>query len=76
MQNMRDLAAQGEPQLLLDSRGNIYGHWVITNIEETRSVFAAFTQPRKIEFSVTLQKFDGDSTNLPANLVATAINAL
>jgi len=56
MQNMRDLAAQGQPQLLRDSQGNIYGRWVITNIEEARSAFAAFTQPRKIEFSITLQK--------------------
>ncbi|KVE33909.1 phage tail protein [Burkholderia sp. TSV86] len=59
MAMLRALAEQGQPQLMLDAQGRVYGRWVITNVEETRGTFAAFALPRKIEFTVTLKRFDG-----------------
>lgn len=74
MANLRVMASKGQPYLLLDAGGNIYGRWVITNVEESRGAFAGFAVPRKIEFSVTLQHFDGDGDgNALDNLLATAI---
>ncbi len=75
MEKIRAMAAAGEPYLLLDAQGKIYGRWVITRVDETRSVFAAFAMPRKIEFSVTLQRFDGDGINLLRPLLDSAITA-
>lgn len=75
MENLRTLAARGQPLLLIDAQGSIYGRWVITGVEETRSVFAAFAQPRKIEFSVTLERFDGGGSNLLDTFLANAITA-
>lgn len=74
MEMLRTLAATGKPQLVLDAQGNIYGRWVITEIEETRSTFAAFAQPRKVEFTVTLEKFDGITTNALDTFIADQIS--
>lgn len=80
MKNLRALAEMGQPNILLDGTGQIYGRWVVTNVEETRSIFAFFTQPKKIEFTVTLSYFDGspDSIlpNLSGTLLGAAINAI
>jgi phage protein U len=75
MANLRVLASKGQPQQLIDAQGNLYGRWVITSVEETRSTFAAFAQPRKVEFNVTLKHFDGyGDGNALDNLLASAIS--
>lgn len=80
MKNLRAMAQMGQPNILIDGTGLIYGRWVVTKIEETRSVFAFFTQPKKIEFTVTLGYFDGDPDsilpNLSGTLLGAAINAV
>jgi phage protein U len=78
MAQLRALAATGQKQLLLDGMGTIYGNWAVTGVEETKSIFAAFAQPKKIEFTVTLAHIDGgDQTlaNLNGTLLGTVINA-
>ncbi len=75
MATLRSMAGFAQPFIMMDSQGHIYGRWIIENIEETRSIFAAFTQPKKIEFVVTLKMFDqGDSSLLP-NLSGTLLGA-
>lgn len=76
MQDLREMAEQGLPYTLLDGQGNIYGRWIITTVDETKSVFAMFAQPRKIEFTVTLELFDGPagSGNLLVDRLVSAIN--
>ena len=76
MGDLRALASQGLPQMLIDSLGHIYGRWVITEIDETRSTFAAFAMPRKIEFSVTLKHFDGDDDSIVPDLSGTLLGTL
>ncbi len=58
---MREIAGQGLPLLLADGRGKIWGLWCIERIEETRSVFFANGDPRKIEFSLTLAHYGEDA---------------
>ncbi|QPB08638.1 tail protein [Burkholderia phage Mica] len=73
MAQLREMAAAGQPYLLIDAGGNIYGRWVITQVDETRSAFAGFTVPRKIEFDVTLKRFDGADSNALVNLITQAL---
>jgi len=67
---LRALAAQAQPQSLIDGMGNVYGRWVITGVDEKQSLFAAFGQPRKQEFTLRLRRFDGGPSNLLTALAA------
>lgn len=55
---MRRLAGRGQPLLLVDGLGKLWGRYVIESIDEKQSLFAAFGAPRKQEFSVSLARFD------------------
>lgn len=55
---MRNLAARGQPLLLVDGLGKLWGRWVIESIDEKQSLFAAFGAPRKQEFTLSLARFD------------------
>jgi phage protein U len=72
---LRAMAARGKPYLLMDAQGKMYGRWVITDVEETSSAFAAFTMPRKIEFNVTLQRFDGSDSSVLGTLLNNALQS-
>src|SRR5690554_182347 len=51
---MRRQAGRGEPLLLVDGLGFIWGRWVITQLEETQSVFQGNGQPLKQGFRLQL----------------------
>lgn len=51
---MKMVADLGEPLMLIDGLGNIWGHWVIASIEETQEVFLDNGTPRKISFQLSL----------------------
>lgn len=55
---MRNIAARGQPLLLVDGLGKLWGRWVIESIDEKQSLFAAFGAPRKQEFTLSLARFD------------------
>lgn len=55
---MRRIAALGQPLLLVDGLGKLWGRWVIESIDEKQSLFAAFGAPRKQEFTLSLARFD------------------
>ena len=57
---MRALANAGRPLQLVDGLGRIWGAWVITEIGDTRTVFAEDGQPRKVEFSIKLKDYGED----------------
>lgn len=57
---MRLVASAGQPLMLVDGLGWVWDRWVITSIEETKTVFLADGAPRKIEFNVTLQAYGSD----------------
>ncbi|MCB5198608.1 phage tail protein [Loktanella sp. TSTF-M6] len=57
---MRLQAGLGQPLILVDGLGFIWDRWVITSVEETKSVFMADGAPRKIDFAVDLQSYGGD----------------
>jgi len=45
---------------LIDGDGFIYGRWLIENVQETNSVFFSDGNPRKIDFSLVLKKYNED----------------
>jgi phage protein U len=60
LDDLRELAAEGRPQTMIDGLGNILGRWVIERVEETQTVFADAGVPRKQEFTVQLRRYHGD----------------
>lgn len=61
LQLLRIMADQGYAWLLVEATGNVYGAFVITDLQETKSLFYATGAPRRIEFSVTLKRVDQDA---------------
>lgn len=58
VEQLRQLAAQGQPQRLISATGTVMGYWVITRVRETQANYAADGSFLKQEFSVEL-KFYG-----------------
>ena len=57
---MRLQAGLGKPMMMVDGLGWVWSRWVITRVEERKSVFLRDGAPRKIEFTVTLQAYGQD----------------
>ncbi|MBN2740063.1 MAG: phage tail protein [Rhodobacteraceae bacterium] len=57
---MRAQAALGAPMMLVDGLGWVWERWVITGVEERKSVFLPGGAPRKIEFTVRLRAYGAD----------------
>lgn len=57
---MKETANAGKPLKLTDGLGNVWGLWVIEQIEETQEVFTKSGIPRKISFNLTLSKYGED----------------
>ncbi|EFC5375560.1 phage tail protein [Escherichia coli] len=53
-------AYAGRPWLLIDGVGQIYGMYVITSLQTTRSELDRYGRARKIEFTVTFQRVNED----------------
>lgn len=59
---MREAAALGEEQQLIDGTGNVIGPFVITSITEVQTVFASEGVPLKQEFTMELAQYGEDQT--------------
>lgn len=57
---MRVQAGKGEPLLLVDGLGFIWGRWVVLQVNETQSVMLTNGQPRKQEFQLRLSRYGED----------------
>lgn len=58
---MRDEANAGEPLLLVDGRGNVWGKYGIERITETQTRFHGNGVPLKIEFQLVLSHYGEDA---------------
>lgn len=54
---MRALADKGEPQMMVDGTGQVWGKYVITDIREGQSTFFSNGAPRCQDFDITLQAY-------------------
>ena len=65
LDNLRSLAADGNPLLLVSGTGDILGRWIIEKIDEQQSIFADSGVARKQGFTVSLKFFDeGEQSGL------------
>ena len=60
LDQLRVMAEAGEPYVMVDATGTVYGLWVIEGISETGTIFGVNGQPRRIEFTVTIARVDDD----------------
>lgn len=56
--NLRALASRGIPLFLVAGTGRVFGRWVITNVSEVHARTFGDGTPRKVEFDLTLKKYD------------------
>ncbi len=60
LDELRRMANTGQAWALVEGSGTIYGAFVITELDETKSLFFVDGTPRKIEFTLTLRRVDQD----------------
>ncbi len=58
---MRIGASKGQPLLLVDGLGFVWGQWVITQIDEGQSFFQGNGQPLKQSFQLKLVNYGADN---------------
>ncbi|MGH8077421.1 MAG: phage tail protein [Lysobacter sp.] len=58
---LRNMAGEGRPLALVDGTGTVHGAFVITALNETRTLFFADGAARKIEFQLSLLRVDDDA---------------
>ena len=67
METLRELAQQGQPQMLTDGLGRVYGKWAIKQIRESLSTFAPGGGARQIGFSISLVRYVEDDPGQAAS---------
>jgi uncharacterized protein len=55
---LREMADSGKSWILISGTGNIYGKFMILDIKDKRSLFMSNGAAQKIEFSMTLKRYD------------------
>tara|TARA_Y100001001_G_scaffold160000_1_gene181860 strand:- start:552 stop:983 length:432 start_codon:yes stop_codon:yes gene_type:complete len=73
---LRLMADSGKAWPLVEGTGRIYGLWIIENLQETNTLFFRDGAPRRIEFSITLQRVDDSQIELLGSLLSTIGNIL
>ena len=61
LDTMRTEANKGQPLLLVDGLGFVWGQWVITQIDEGQSFFQGNGQPLKQSFQLKLVNYGADN---------------
>lgn len=57
LHQLRKQAQQGEPQLLVDGLGHVWGRWVVLGVDEDHEIMLANGQPQKVSFRLQLAKY-------------------
>lgn len=67
IETLRELATQGQPQMLTDGLGRVYGKWAIRSLREGLSTFAPGGGARQISFSIGLVRYVEDDPGQAAS---------
>jgi len=73
---LRLMADTGHAWPLVEGTGRIYGVWVIESISETATLFFKDGAPRRIEFTLTLQRADDTQIELLGSLLSTVLDII
>ena len=58
IETLRDMAASGEPQALLDGTGAVWGSYTIDSLDRRGSYLTIDGVPRKVDFTLELSRVD------------------
>ena len=72
METLRTLAARGEPLMLTNGNGRVFGRWAIRQIREGQGTFAPGGGARQISFSIALGRYVEDNPGQAASPLALA----
>jgi phage protein U len=61
LDDMRRLAAEGEPLQLVTGEGDVLGRWVIASVRERARLFLPGGAPREIRFDLSLRRWGDDA---------------
>lgn len=64
LDELRRMANTGQAWALVEGTGLTYGAFVVTDLQETQTLFFADGTARKIEFTLTLRRVDQDSADI------------
>ncbi len=64
LNQLKSLAEDQKPILMVDGAGGIHGNWIIRQINETESYFDKFGNSQKVEFKVELERYSGEELEL------------
>lgn len=73
---LRSMADTGKAWTLVDGAGRFYGLWIITDLNESKSVFLDNGQAKKIDFDINLKRIDDDRVDLLGDLILDGITDL
>ncbi|MEH6564579.1 MAG: phage tail protein [Halopseudomonas sp.] len=68
---LRLMADTGKAWPLVEGTGRIYGLWIIESMSQTHTLFFRDGAPRRIEFSLTLQRVDDSQIELLGDILST-----
>lgn len=68
---LKTIGYAGRPWPLIEGTGRIYGMYVLTGLEEGKTEFDRYGNPKKIEFTINLSRVDED---FRAKLQSTSIS--
>lgn len=57
LDDVREMARSGEPKILVDGRGNVWGKFTIDRVEERATHFLNNGAPRKQKFTISLTRY-------------------
>ena len=60
MKTLRDMGEEGEPLVLVDGLGKVWGKYCIEEVKETQGVLFSDGVPREIRFQIKLARFGED----------------
>ena len=61
-QRMRDEGGRGEPLMVVDGRGHVWGRFVITSFEEGHQAILDNGAPREVPFKMALTRYGEDES--------------
>lgn len=73
---LRLMANTGKAWPMVEGSGRIYGLWVIRSLSETKTIFFRDGTPRRIEFSIGLERIDDDRIDLLGAATSTGVNIM
>ena len=73
---LRSMADTGKAWTLIDGAGRFYGLWLITDLNETKSVFLSNGQAKKIDFDISLKRVDDNRVDLLGELILEGVTQL